>query len=76
MKLFESVDGYMGLCPKGSLPDDLVCVLCGSRVPVILRKIGDHYVHVGASFVEGLMEGEVMSMVEAGRLELQMFEIH
>jgi hypothetical protein len=75
MKLFESVDGYMGLCPRSSLPDDLVCVLCGSRVPVILREVGDHYVHVGTGFVEGLMGGEVRSLVEAGRLEVQMLDL-
>ena len=39
----------------------LVCVLFGRDLPVVLREIDNHFVHVGLAFVVGLMDGEAMA---------------
>ena len=58
----ETKSGYLGLAPQGTLVDDIICVLRGCPVPVVLRQVGSHFVFVGTSFVEGLMDGEASSI--------------
>ena len=53
-------NGYLGLVPLLSLEGDLVCVI---RVPVVLRRVLEHYVFVGECYVHGLMDGEEMQQV-------------
>jgi len=36
--LFAGINGYLGLGPANMRRDDHVCILAGSRVPLILRK--------------------------------------
>jgi hypothetical protein len=72
---FDTKDGYLGLAPNGTLPGDLVCVLKGCGVPVVLRKSGNQYLHVGTCFVLGLMEGEARPLLMQGILETDVFEV-
>lgn len=65
----ETVSGYLGLAPQGTRVDDIICVLKGCPVPVVLRKVGTHFVFVGTSFVEGLMDGEASSISEYGLID-------
>ncbi|KAH8745963.1 heterokaryon incompatibility protein-domain-containing protein [Hyaloscypha sp. PMI_1271] len=76
-RIFETESGYLGLGPPEMLRDDVVCVLCQSSVPVILRRVDSHYIHVGSSFVLGLMEGEAREryLIESSTSDLQEFEI-
>ncbi|KAE8446243.1 hypothetical protein EG329_012329 [Mollisiaceae sp. DMI_Dod_QoI] len=55
---------------------DIVCVLLGLKVPIILRKVDEHYEVVRVVYVHGLMEGEAIDMLEAGSVQLQDFELH
>jgi len=75
-RLFHITGGYLGFGPPGVLTNDLVCVLHQCRWPVVLRKVNDHFVHVGAVFVLGLMDGEASKLVETGEVEIQEFEVH
>jgi hypothetical protein len=34
---------------------DLICVLLGCSVPMILRRVEDHYILIGDGYVEGIM---------------------
>jgi hypothetical protein len=45
--VFISEKGYVGLVPEYALEGDMVCVLFGSKVPVVLRKEGDGYRFIG-----------------------------
>ncbi|XWW99289.1 hypothetical protein V2A60_007298 [Cordyceps javanica] len=74
--IFSTEDGYIGLCPKNSKVDDLVCVLAGCRMPVVLRRQDTHYLHVGTCFVLGLMDGEAAELVGNSKRRMQKFEIH
>jgi hypothetical protein len=75
-RFIETSSGYLGLAPGGASIGDTICVLKGCETPVVLRKVDEHYVHVGTCFVLGLMEGESAEMLETGRTKIQRFEIH
>jgi len=74
-RFIETPSGYLGLAPNGVAIGDIICVLKGCGIPVVLRKVNDHYVHVGTCFVLGLMEGEAAELLETGRAKVQRFEI-
>jgi hypothetical protein len=73
--LFETKDGYLGLGPKMMRKGDLICVLLGSKVPFIMRKVDNHFILLGECFVLGLMDGEAIDWLEAERVKLQEFQI-
>jgi len=66
----------MGLGTESLCSSDIIVVLLGCDVPVILRKVEDHYVLIGECFVLGLMDGEAMEMLDQREVNLQTFEIH
>ncbi|RTE83704.1 hypothetical protein BHE90_001763 [Fusarium euwallaceae] len=74
-RFVETKEGYLGLGPKGAVPGDIVAILTGSSAPVILRKSGDHFKHVGASFILGLVDGELSKSIEEGKWPIQSFNI-
>jgi hypothetical protein len=71
----EIEGGYLGLAPKGAIVGDIICVLEGCPVPVVLREVDAHFVLVGTSFVEGLMDGETLELYERGEVSTQRFEL-
>jgi hypothetical protein len=72
---FYTKKGYLGFGPKWVQEGDLVCVLQNCRVPVLLRKVDDHYEFISTCFVLGLMDGEAAEMVSRGEISMQTFEI-
>src|SRR6266536_4719840 len=65
---FMTETGYMGLGPALMQPGDKVCVLYGWRTPMLLREVGESNRFVGECYVYGMMMGEMIVEVEAGRL--------
>jgi len=55
---------------------DMVCVLLGLRVPIVLRKVDNHYVVVREVYVSGLVKGEAIDMLEAGQCQFEDFVLH
>ena len=74
-RFIETSVGYLGLAPNGAAIGDVLCVLKGCDTPVVLRKVNEHYVHVGTCFVLGLMDGEAAELLKTGRAKVQRFEI-
>lgn len=70
---FVSSKGYMGLGPLGTQIGDQICVLLGCDQPLLIRRIGDHHVVVGQCYVYGMMYGEMIDEMEAGRLVAEDF---
>ena len=68
-------DGYIGMFPPRVVEDDIVCILKGSSVPTVLRKVGSHYIHVGTCFVAGLMNGEAEKLIQNGHATTEMVTI-
>lgn len=57
-------DGQLALVPEHAEVDDIICVLLGCSVPVVLRRVQDHYVFIGECFVAGIMQGELVADLE------------
>ncbi|KAI8669915.1 HET domain-containing protein [Fusarium sp. Ph1] len=71
---FVTGNGYLGIATAAQV-GDLVVVLADCKAPVLLRRKGSHYEHVGPCFVVGLMEGEGKQMVDRGEAKMETFEI-
>ncbi|KAG7285789.1 hypothetical protein NEMBOFW57_008083 [Staphylotrichum longicolle] len=63
-------DGYMGLVPRFARKGDVICVPLGCRVPIVVRKDGPTHIVVGDSYVFGLMRGEMLAEVDAGKRQV------
>jgi hypothetical protein len=53
-----------GLAPRIAQSGDLICILHGSKVPVLLRKSGKCCLVVGQCYFEGYMYGELVDWEE------------
>ncbi|RFU33592.1 hypothetical protein B7463_g2767, partial [Scytalidium lignicola] len=74
-RIFETRGGNLGLAPKGVVIGDTVCVLKGSSVPILLRRVGANYANVGPCFVLGIMNGELSGEIERGKFIIEEFKI-
>ena len=75
-RLVVASDNRMGLVPSNAEIGDLVCVLLGCNVPVILRRMDDskeEYLFIGEAYFQGIMDGEALEQVDAGKLSLREF---
>jgi hypothetical protein len=52
---------------------DIATVLLGHSVPVILRPVEDHFEYIRELYLDGIMYGEAMKVVEDGFVELRDF---
>ncbi|KAF2840686.1 HET-domain-containing protein [Patellaria atrata CBS 101060] len=75
-KFFCSEKGYFGIGPPVLQDGDKICVLFGANTPFILRPDvdGTHKL-VGECYVNGLMNGEAIQMLQKGKLDSELFEI-
>src|SRR6202035_3224075 len=64
-----------GLVPDRALKGDIICILVGCALPLVLRKIRDHFVVVGESYVHGFMCGEILEMERKGEIKREEFVI-
>lgn len=69
-------DYLFGKCFDCVEVGDLVVVVMGCDVPVVIRPVDDYYEIVGDCFVDGLMEGQAMELLESGEAELMTFDLH
>ncbi|KAH8890228.1 HET-domain-containing protein [Thozetella sp. PMI_491] len=61
-KMFRTEKGYIGTAPVTIQDGDLICVLKGGQTPYALRREEEGYRFIGACYVHGVMDGEVMGM--------------
>ena len=67
---FVAQQGYMGIGPPNLWEGDICSVLSGARVPFIFRHNSeDSYQLVGESYVESIMDGQVLGMLEHGEVQ-------
>ncbi len=67
---FISWTGFMGLAPKGILPNDEVVLFFGARVPFIIRESkGGGWDLAGECYVYGIMFGEAMEGLDMAKSE-------
>jgi len=75
--MFDTHKGYMGLGPAGSRVRDKLCILFGSKTPVILRDgpDGQYYQVVGTCHVYGLMHAEAIDDMQKGLFTRRTFNL-
>ena len=67
---FISWTGFMGLAPKGTLPNDEVVLFFGAHVPFIIRASKDGgWKLIGECYVYGIMFGEAMEGLDMEKSE-------
>ncbi|KAK3680251.1 hypothetical protein LTR78_000629 [Recurvomyces mirabilis] len=74
-KVFVTTSGQVGIGPEDMEVNDKVVVLYGSRIPFILRPVGDEYRLVGPCYLQGIMDGEAVRQHVAEEKEDTMFVI-
>jgi len=60
--------GYFALVPQLARRGDVVVVIFGCPITLLLRRVGNGFAVVGEVVVYGMMQGEMMEEVKAGRL--------
>lgn len=63
LRLFRTSQGYLGLGSQSLKEGDSVCIVPGSRVPLILRRTehaDEKHRLVGGAYVHGFMQGEAL----------------
>ncbi|KAI1746970.1 heterokaryon incompatibility protein-domain-containing protein [Xylaria castorea] len=61
MRFMRCNDGFIGLGPTETQPDDLICILLGYESPVVLRKHnGGNYKFVGPCYLHGASDGSAL----------------
>ena len=56
--LFTTKDERYGLGPQNLQAEDIICILFGSKVPLVLRRFGVWWRFVGAAYVNSIMSGQ------------------
>ncbi len=75
-RFFVMSNGLMGMAPPHVQEGDLACVLLGAQVPFLLRRGDGFYTLVGEVYISnGYTYGRAIDEMEAGKLEVQEFEI-
>jgi hypothetical protein len=72
---FITETGYMGLGPPMMQAGDKICIIYGCYIPMVLREVGDSHLLVGECYVYGMMMGEIIAELEAGKRTEERFHI-
>ena len=54
---------------------DMICIFLGCNFPVVIRPNGNHYIFIGAVYVDNLIDGKAVADLENGLYELNCFEL-
>lgn len=74
--LFRTSRGYFGLASRKVIArGDFVCALKGYDSVASLRENGNHFLFVGDTKVQGMMEGQAAKLVDEGLAEVRQFEL-
>jgi hypothetical protein len=68
-RLVTTVNGYLGTAPDAVQEGDIIAIVFGCNFPVVLRKCGDLYRVLGESYIDGVMDGELVEAKEKGEFK-------
>jgi hypothetical protein len=66
-RLITSTHGYLGLAPEAVEKGDVIAIVYGCNFPVVLRTCGKMYQVIGESYIDGIMDGELMDSKNLGK---------
>ena len=76
--LISSTNNYIAMVPNIAQEGDFLCVLYGSRLPHVMRKVPgkeDTYTLVGTAYVHGFMYGEAIQWRDQRKLKERRFNL-
>ncbi|KAH6638440.1 hypothetical protein C7974DRAFT_391607 [Boeremia exigua] len=65
----------MGIGPSDTQPGDTVAVIPGGGVPYVIRPNRSGWTLVGESYVQGIMNGEVVAGYSDGAVVMEWFDL-
>ncbi|KAI7780051.1 hypothetical protein LA080_000064 [Diaporthe eres] len=68
---FLTQHGHLGMGPPRMDVGDRICLLQGSTLPSLLRKVGPHWAYVGTCYVLGQSQGEPLQMINAKEVHME-----
>lgn len=68
---FLTQNVYMGIGPPRMNAGDRICLLQGSTLPSLLRKVDSHWAYVGTCYVQGLSQGEPLQVINAKEVQME-----
>ena len=71
----DAIIPLMGTGGSGIREGDMICVFLGCSFPVVIRPDGNHYIFIGAVYLDNLADGEAIADLENGLYELDRFEL-
>jgi hypothetical protein len=74
-RLFWTESGYIGMGPASMERGDRIYVIPGSSVPVLLKPKNNNFILKGLCFVQGIMDGEVMTDMYEGKRQAETISI-
>jgi hypothetical protein len=75
-RICKSETRYLpGLVPDTAQNGDIICILVGCALPLVLRKVEDHFIVIGESYIHGFMCGEILNMEKRGEIKRETFVI-
>ncbi|KAI9691016.1 MAG: hypothetical protein M1822_008636 [Bathelium mastoideum] len=74
-RLAVTIEDTFVLAPADVEIHDLVCILLDCDLPVILRRVQDHYIFLGDCYVENIMHGEITEALKRGEYKTIEFDI-
>lgn len=70
-----TMKSYLALVSVTAKPGDLIVVLCGGKIPFVLRADGDRFKLVGPCYVHGIMDGEAFGKTDEASSDLEWFTL-
>lgn len=66
---FDDTNDYENQARAG----DLIAIVFGCSTPLVIRRSGDQFQVVGEAYVEGMMDGDALRLIEDGKCKMQAF---
>jgi hypothetical protein len=74
--LIRTKEGYIGSAPGQTEEGDFIGILLGCKLPLVIRRFEDHYILIGACYIYGMMDGEVMDWVGNSNVSIQTLKFY
>ncbi|KAJ4293099.1 hypothetical protein N0V90_008381 [Kalmusia sp. IMI 367209] len=67
-RMVRTQKGYLALAPRSARVGDWIGVFKGGKMPLVVRKKGEHWILLGESYVHGIMKGEAWDEAKCERM--------
>lgn len=80
-RFMTTMNGYLGWAPDNLYDDDdnqvksgdKIAIIFGCSTPIVIRPLGGYFQVLGEAYIQGLMDGEALALLELGKRQAQYF---